>query len=185
MNESNSNIKHTNTPIIKTKRLILRSFKLSDAEMMFNNWANDEEVTKYLSWLPHKDVEQTRSIIKSWIDKEKEDKSYYQWAIVLKDTNEVIGSITCFENTEIGYCISRKYWNQNITTEAFKAVIYFLFKYVNLQSLFAVHNIANPVSGKVMTKCGLEFQRQVTGTNNKNEDIICCLYKLENPEYKK
>ncbi len=185
MSDSTKCIKHVNTPIIKTKRLVLRPFKIDDAQMMYDNWANDEEVTRFLSWLPHKNVEETKTIIQSWIDKSKNDKSYYHWAIVLKDNNEVIGSITCFENSEIGYCISRKYWNQSITTEAFKAVIYFLFKYVKMESIYAVHNINNIASGKVMKKCGLVFERQVTGSDNRNNDITCCLYKLENPDYKK
>ncbi len=185
MPENKSNINHMNTPIIKTKRLILRPFKVSDAQMMFDNWAQDEEVTRYLSWLPHENVEQTKTIIQSWIDKGKENKSYYQWAIVLKENNQVIGSITCFENTEIGYCIAKKYWRQSITPEALKAIIYFLFNNVGLESVYAVHNILNPASGKVMSKCGMVFEREVEGTNNKNEDITLCLYKLQNPKYKK
>ena len=33
---------------LETDRLILRPFELDDAESMFNNWASDEEVTKYV-----------------------------------------------------------------------------------------------------------------------------------------
>ena len=39
---------------LETKHLILRSPKASDAEPMFSNWANDPEVTKYLTWNPTK-----------------------------------------------------------------------------------------------------------------------------------
>ena len=41
-------MKHCGTQTIETERLILRQFKSEDADAMFKNWANDEEVTKYL-----------------------------------------------------------------------------------------------------------------------------------------
>ncbi|MDD5985055.1 MAG: GNAT family N-acetyltransferase, partial [Turicibacter sp.] len=44
---------HKGTQRIETERLILRPFKLSDANDMFKNWASDDEVTKYLTWPTH------------------------------------------------------------------------------------------------------------------------------------
>ena len=38
---------------LETNRLLLRKFTLDDAQEMFNNWANDEEVTKFMTWNPH------------------------------------------------------------------------------------------------------------------------------------
>ena len=38
------------TQKIETQRLILRRFKIEDAEDMYNNWASDPEVTRYLTW---------------------------------------------------------------------------------------------------------------------------------------
>ena len=39
-------MKHFGTQIIKTERLTLRRFTIADADMMFNNWASDDEVTR-------------------------------------------------------------------------------------------------------------------------------------------
>ena len=41
------------TEPIETKRLILRRFTTDDAEDMFNNWASDPEVTRFLTWPTH------------------------------------------------------------------------------------------------------------------------------------
>ena len=65
---------------------------LEDADAMFKNWANDEEVTKYLTWSPHGTEDVTKEILKQWVDSYKDEK-YYQWAIVLKEIDEPIGSI--------------------------------------------------------------------------------------------
>lgn len=37
------------TQRIETQRLILRRFKIDDAEEMYNIWASDPEVTRYLT----------------------------------------------------------------------------------------------------------------------------------------
>ena len=46
-------VKHVGTCELETKRLILRKFKRDDAVMVFNNWASDEEVTRYVAWPIH------------------------------------------------------------------------------------------------------------------------------------
>ena len=56
-------MKHCGTQTIETERLILRQFKSEDADAMFKNWANDEEVTKYLTWPPHGTVDVTKESI--------------------------------------------------------------------------------------------------------------------------
>ena len=106
-------MKHLGTKDLETDRLKLRRFELSDAEAMFKNWASDPEVTKYLTWPPHKDVSVSESILKEWIA-QYEDDAFYQWAIVLKPNgNEPIGSISIVKMDErinmvhVGYCIGR------------------------------------------------------------------------------
>ena len=104
---------HKGTQRIETERLILRPFKLSDANDMFKNWASDDEVTKYLTWPTHSSIEVSQMIIDSWVAA-YEDSRYYQWAIELEESREVIGSISLMnvddekECGEIGYCIGRR-----------------------------------------------------------------------------
>lgn len=59
---------HKGTITLVTKRLILRRFTTDDAEAMFNNWASDKEVTKYLTWPTHTNVFVSKTIINSWIE---------------------------------------------------------------------------------------------------------------------
>jgi ribosomal-protein-alanine N-acetyltransferase len=156
-------VKHLGTKQLETNRLILRKFSIDDAEDMFKNWANDEEVTKYLSWLPHGRIEVTKNILLSWADNYKKMEAY-NWGIVAKDIGEVIGSISVVNSFceglvfEIGYCISKTYWNKGITTEALKTVIKFLIKEVKVERVHAIHNIDNVASGKVMLKAGMIFE---------------------------
>lgn len=52
-------MRHAGTQEIETPRLLLRRLMPSDAPMMYSNWANDPEVTRWLRWTPHKDVAET------------------------------------------------------------------------------------------------------------------------------
>lgn len=150
---------HKGTVTLETNRLILRRFELGDAAAMFRNWANNAEVTKYLTWEPHGKVEVSRDVLKSWV--ESYDKpDYYHWAIVYG--GEAIGGISVvgmnerYEKCEIGYCIGRAHWGKGIMPEAFTAVINYLFGTVGFHRIEAKHDVENPNSGKVMTKCGLK-----------------------------
>jgi len=154
-------MKHRGTSVLEKGRLLLRPFDKKDVKEMYQNWANDDRVTRYLTWPTHKCIDITNKVIESWIE-QYHNLNYYQWAIVYKENNQVIGSISVvgidesIEATEIGYCIGYDYWNKGITTEAFSMVISFLFDEVNCNRISARHDVNNPVSGNVMKKCGLK-----------------------------
>lgn len=166
---------HKGTGAISTDRLLLRRFELNDAYDMFKNWANDSEITKFLSWKPHSSVEDTKEILEKWVDEYKDD-NIYNWVIELKEIGEVIGSICIVKldeknySCEIGYCISRIYWNKGIMSESLKAVIDYLFSEIGFNRIAAKHDTNNVASGKVMLKSGMNYEgilRQVEIRDNK------------------
>ena len=124
-------MRHTGTQTIATERLTLRRFTIEDAENMYYNWASDPEVTRYLTWQPHKSVEETAEILQQW-EAGYSKNEFYQWAIELNDIEQPIGSISVVslnedvQSAELGYCIGKSWWHQGYTTEAVEAVIRFL-----------------------------------------------------------
>ncbi|MBR3908105.1 MAG: N-acetyltransferase, partial [Clostridia bacterium] len=58
---------HKGTKTITTERLILRKFTVGDANDMYNNWANSEKVTCFLSWKPHESVDATKQLLEGWV----------------------------------------------------------------------------------------------------------------------
>ena len=115
------------TQRIETTRLILRRFRLEDAEDMYANWASDSEVSKFLTWPNHSSVAVTKSLLADWIPR-YEDGGYFNWVMEHKETGKAIGNISVVklnENTEaadMGYCMSRAYWGQGLMPEAFAYV---------------------------------------------------------------
>ena len=41
---------------LETERLRLRAVRRGDVQRIYDFWASDPEVTKYLTWLPHASV---------------------------------------------------------------------------------------------------------------------------------
>ena len=153
-------MKHCGTQTLETDRLLLRRFVIDDADAMFQNWASDPEVTKYLTWPPHTGPEVSKAVLETWVSSYSH-ADFYQWAIVLKEHgNEPIGSISAVHLNDdlsivhIGYCIGRAWWHRGIMSEALKAVMDFFFDRVEANRVESLHDPRNPHSGMVMKKCG-------------------------------
>lgn len=182
-------MKHIGTQNLTTQRLILRKFDLNDVAYAFNNWTSDDKVTTFLTWQTHKNTDETRQIIASWIEDYKKD-DFYQWAIVLKEINQPIGTISVVRyddrklSAEIGYCIGSKWWHNGYVSEALKSVISFLFESVGVNRIMAKHDTQNPNSGKVMQKSGMTYEGTLRQADRNNRGIVdVCVYSVLAKEY--
>lgn len=175
-------MKSIGTKTIETDRLILRQWRLEDAIAMFHNWASDVENTQYVPWEAHKSVAMTKEFLKERIKDYKESK-VFRWAIALKENpDEVIGDIsvvsirTSVNEAEIGYILSKQYWNQGLMTEALGAVNSFLFDQADFNRIVAGFLAENLASGRVIEKAGMIYEgtfRQSMKVKGKIYDYIC------------
>lgn len=155
-------MKHAGTQAIETERLILRKYRMTDADDMYRNWVADPEVSRFWSWTPHQDVEETRFLLAGWI-KEYSRLTVYHWVIVLKETLQAVGSVFLDEINEaeqsvsVHYLLSRRLWNQGIATEACRSVMNFAFGIVGAEKIHSRHHVDNPASGRVLQKCGMHY----------------------------
>ncbi len=151
-------LEHKGSIDIKTDRLLLRKFRISDAEEVFATWTSDERVAKYTSWYAHKNMKDTNAYVEYMVN--KSDLSDYNWIIELD--NKIIGSISvCYsddylEIVGIGYVLGYEYWGKGYATEAAKAVIHFLFGSVHYRKIIAGCDSENIGSYRVMEKVGMK-----------------------------
>lgn len=182
-------IAHSGTVPIESERLVLRPFKPGDAAAIYGHWANDPLVTKFLTWPTHENIQASEEILGLWIDGYA-GKNFYQWAIVLKEVGEPIGSISVVEINEkifsmhIGYCIGRKWWHTGVTSEALNDVIGYLFRTTNINRIEARHDPNNPNSGRVMQKCGMTYEGTMRSADINNQGLCdFSLYSILRSEY--
>lgn len=170
-------MKCTGIKTYETERLVLRPFTENDAEALFNNWASDDEVTKYLTWPTHSSVEESREYVNYCIQ-QYSTSSCYQWGIELKSTHELIGNISVvslieeLECMELGWVIGRKYWGNGYMPEAATKVIDVLFDEVGVNCVYAEHDVNNPKSGRVMQKIGMKFEGVLRQFGKNNQGIV-------------
>ena len=147
---------------IETDRLLLREWRLSDLDDMYE-YAQNENIGPNAGWKPHKNIGDSKFIIESFI----ENQDVY--AIVLKSENKVIGSIgihymipyerlKLLNQREIGYVLSEKYWGNGYVPEAVEALKKYSFEVMELDLLWCGHFDFNKRSQKVSEKCGFTYQ---------------------------
>lgn len=144
---------------LETERLILRPWEESDAEELFL-YASDPDVGPAAGWMPHKDIEDSRMIIKNILS------APGTFAMVLKSTGKPIGSIGYFPTNaegasvcdpEIGYWIGKPFWGQGLTPEAVRALIDYCFEKEGASRIFCGYFDGNEKSKRCQEKCGFIF----------------------------
>lgn len=182
-------MEHKGTVTLETDRLILRRFTADDAEPAFKNWTSSDAVTKFLRWPTYRDISAMREYINFQLENYKKIDTY-DWAIVLKELGEPIGSMGAVafnekaQSVEIGYCIGEKWWRRGYTSEALAAVIKFFFEKVGVNRVYSEHDPRNPNSGKVMEKCGMKYEGTLRQADWNNSGICDTrIYGILEEEY--
>ena len=156
-------MQHTGTITIETDRLILRRINLSDAQN-FTELLNDEAVQKYLAGIPSNyTLEMANSYIRNVLGQKYEKSDFYDWGIIDKDTNNLIGRITVYRQdddrrmADLIWYIHPNGRGQGLMSEAGKAVISHL-QTIGFERIEAFADPQNHASIKVMQKLGMQFE---------------------------
>lgn len=171
---------------IETERLILRGWQLEDLND-FYEYANDPNVGPMAGWEPHSSKEVSLNVLKSFI--ENDDR----WAIVLKESGKVIGSVRIHPDENRGkYCakyinyeLSADYWGKGYMTEAVKHVIKYAFEEMNIDLLTAFFYPHNIRSKRIIEKCGFQYEVTLKQAGKRYDgqifDNVC--YSILKSEY--
>ncbi len=162
--------------VITTERLILRGWRDSDANRLYC-LASVPEIGRGAGWLPHKNPDYSKAIIRSILASDGE------YAIVLKDAEDLpIGSIGISigrsekrgimrdDEAEVGYWIGKDYWNRGYATEALSELIRIAFTDIGLNRIWCSFFDGNLQSLAVTRKCGFRY-------DHKNENLYNSMLK--------
>ena len=176
-------------PDLTTPRLRLRKLTMRDAEDIYR-YSRDIEVARYVLWDAHRNIGDSRAYLRYMLRLYR-GREPASWGIEWKQTGKVIGTIGFMwiqsDNSaaEVGYSLSRDFWNRGVMTEALKAVIAHGFSGMHLNRIEAQHETGNPASGAVMRKCGMTHEGTLRQRlYNKGRYVDVELYAILKKEWK-
>ncbi len=142
-----------------TARTRLRPICEEDLAVIFEKWTQDADISKYMTWAPHKNIQETKQFINYCLD--SWDKSNCTWIIENKDSSEIIGSFAArYEDhkIDIGYLLIKSHWGKGYMTEVIESFINEVFKDKDVQRIWAVCDAENIASKRVMEKAGMKYE---------------------------
>lgn len=160
--------------ILETERLILRMWTLDDAPAAFEI-CRDAEVMKYIgTGKPYETVEQAEEFTRRAAAHQKAN-GFCRWAMVFKETREIIGScgfarLPAIGEIELGYLIRRKYWGKGLATEAAAACLRYGFEKLGFREIIALTDLENAASHRVLEKIG--FTRRGVELFGDEENLV-------------
>ena len=111
----------------------------------------------------------------SSLDSQWEKRERAEFAIVLREESNYIGSISFVsingDEAEIGYWIGFPYWNNGYCTEAGKLLVEFGLTEMCLGKITARHLSTNPKSGKVLENLGLIWKESEYRNNRNGKSV--------------
>jgi len=160
--------------IIETERLILREMTESDYESMFSVLADSDIMRHYPYTFDEKRV-------RGWIAKNTERYRIFGfglWAVVLKETGEVIGdcgvtmqNINGSIKPEIGYHIGKNFQRCGYATEAAKKCRDWVFEHTPFGVLYSYMKKSNAASSAVARAVGMRKIDEYTDTENERTEV--------------
>jgi ribosomal-protein-alanine N-acetyltransferase len=147
---------------IETERLVLRPPRLNDVQAIFDRYASDPEVTRYLAWSRHRSLAETRAFVKFSND------LWARWSAgpmvaISRDDGTLLGGsglmIETPDHASTGYVFARDAWGKGYATECLRAMLDVAVK-AGVQRVTAECHAGHAASRRVLDKCG--FQQEPT-----------------------
>ena len=147
--------------VLTTERLTLRPWRTSDLND-FYEYTSVDGVGQMAGWNPHRNVEESRMILGSFIKHKKTFALEYKGKVIgslgiEEYSEENYPELDALQGREIGYVLSKPYWGQGLMPEAVRAVINWLFNEEKLDFIIVGHFDRNAQSKRVVEKCGFQY----------------------------
>ena len=152
-------------PTLYTERLQLREWRLEDADAALQIYG-DPEVMHFLGdGKPVADLASQQQWLTERIAhyRNPEHKGFGPWAMVQRDTKQVIGTMLLkqlppsSDQIEIGWHLARRVWGNGYASEAARVVLQYGFLDLSLERIFAVIKPGNIRSAAVARRIGMQL----------------------------
>lgn len=173
---------------VMTERLILSEPQAGDAAAVFERYAGDPEVTRYLGWPTHRAVGDTENFL-SFAATQWAQSGAGPYLVRTRAAGRLVGStglvIEGGGRAMTGYVLARDSWGQGYATEILRAIVD-VAGAIGITTLYALCHAAHRASWHVLEKCA--FERDPTWTTRAEfpnllpgvlQDVVCFELQLE------
>jgi RimJ/RimL family protein N-acetyltransferase len=166
----------------RTARLVLRPIAIEDAAPIFDAYAQDPEVTRYVIWQPHRSRRDTEAYIGHCMAMPPDVSRTY--VLVGHEDDAIRGALDLRlpapHRLEFGYVVARDSWGQGLMTEALTEIVDWALTQPGIFRISAVCDVENIGSARVMEKAGLAreglLRRWLVHPNISDEPRDCFSY---------
>ena len=146
--------------ILKTERLLLRTFEPGEGALIYRLNENPE-VTRYTGD-PVRDIAHGEEVLQQVILPQYIRYGYGRWAVELIKTGEFIGwcglkYMPERGEVDLGYRFFQSAWGKGYATEAAQATVRYGLEQAGLQRIVGRAMPGNRASIRVLEKCGMQF----------------------------
>jgi len=142
--------------IFQSPRLLLRPVTAADADAIFEAYAQDEEVARYVIWRPHRSRSETQAYVERCLATPAEVERTYM--LLGREDNVVRGAFALRRRAphrlDCGYVLARRWWRQGLMTEMLREVSLWALRQPSVFRIGAVCDIENIGSARVLEKSG-------------------------------
>ena len=146
---------------ILTERLRLRPPTEADADRIFTRYGQDADVCRYMSWVPHRSIDDTREYLRRIVGSNEQGASA-GYLIFPRNSGELFGSVgggfQGASRMQFGYCLARDAWGQGFATEAARAFVAAAMNQPQVWRVQALCDLENRASTRVLEKAGLTLE---------------------------
>jgi ribosomal-protein-alanine N-acetyltransferase len=144
--------------VLETIRLRLRQLVEEDGPVIFDRWAQDTDITRFLVWRPHESVDESfafgRRCVASW-----NTAANFTWIMEDPASGCAVGAIGAYPSdhaVELGYVMARDSWGHGYMVEAVDAVSKWFLSQPSVARIWAEVDVENLASARVLEKASFE-----------------------------
>lgn len=168
----------------ETSRLIARPAGIADAQVVFADFASDAAVAKYMTWKPHRSVDETIEFLRR-CERVWAEGSAFPWSLWRKQDDAFAGLIEIRVRTssvDLGYALARRWWRQGFMSEAVTSVVQWALAQPAIYRVSATCDVENVASARLLERVGMEregvLRRWLVHPNVSEAPRDCLCYSI-------
>ena len=168
----------------ETNRLVARAAVTAHGDMLYHEYARDPDVARYMTWRPHRTVDETREFLQrcesAWAD-----GSAFTWALWVKSEERAVGLLAArvrLPSVDIGYGLAKRLWRQGFMSEAVAGIVQWALRHQEIHRVWATCDVDNVASARLLERVGMQregvLRRWIVHPNVSETPRDCFCYSI-------